>query len=981
LEPFYPMKDNNSNVLCYLCYDMCQEARHPYHEMEESISVDGNCQMLQYTVDLGGIPVSSITEGDNLIDSSYRGKMLFMGSNDYFVTDLGRTYINLTKGEKLQISSAGYTEPTLPELQGYKFKLLRTIQSNGKDAGVVIEIEKPDGTTVNATASKQAGASLGTDANGHQIQIQVFQVMGNEASIIAYDMSTQYKLENNKKKDGWIVSITSAKCNAVGIDDYGTTSDPVGNANKKYCLTKLTLTQQYSNNSYGIYLYYSSNNTLTNNTANLNKYAGICLLHSSNNTLTNNTANWNGYGIYILDNSNFNQILNNDISNNSNTGITISTCDFEGWVCPGGNSNNTIEENKILNNKIGIFSNASTSIINSNFVCGNKNLDFDSSDWGSSVGKNNTCDNADEWNDTGKTGCANLCTIPHEYILTSSLTMIHDLINYPGNGIIIGADNITLDCNGHEIRGYGMNYGIYLNNKSGITIKNCVISGFKKGIYLEYSSKDILTNNTVNSNNYGIYLNYSSNNTITNNTANNNNYGIYLQSSSNNIITNNTANNNNYGIYLQSSSNNIITNNTPNNIVDNNIAPLFLEPFYPMKVTNCNELCYLCYDICQEARHPDHEMEESISVDGNCQMLQYTVDLGGIPTASITEGYTLIDSEYRGKMLFMGSNDYFVNDLDKTYIVLAKGEKLQISSAGYVEPTLPQLQGYKFKLLRTIQSNGKDAGVVIEIEKPDGTTVNATASKQAGVSLGTDASGHQIQIQAYQVMGNEASIIAYDMATQYKLKNNEKKDGWIVSIASAKCNAVGIDDYGTTSDPVGNANKKYCLTKLTLTYSNRYGIYLYSSLNNTLTDNIANSNDYGIYIFGNSNFNEISNNEISNNRIGIFSNSSNSTINHNLVCGNMQWDFNSSDWQSSSGDNNTCNNPYGWNDTSMKNVGKIGCTNKCQIKKATDIFDVVEMLEHLSNAQDYTSYYDMDDDGQINLLDVFSLIERIVVYA
>ncbi len=263
---------------------------------------------------------------------------------------------------------------------------------------------------------------------------------------------------------------------------------------------------------------------------------------------------------------------------------------------------------------------------------------------------------------------------------------------------------------------------------------------------------------------------------------------------------------------------------------------------FPMKVKNCNELCYLCYDICQETSHPDHEMKESIIVDESkvkyyedglgCDSkaeslkmkldyaaLKYTVDLGGIPiTALTTSDNNLIDSNYRGKMLFMGSNDYYVNTLDKTpYITLAKGEKLQISSAGAVEPTLPQLQGYKFKLLKTIQSNGKDAGVVIEIEKPDGTTVQATASKQAGASLGTDAKGHQIQIQAYQVMGNEASIIAYDMSTQYKLEHNKKTtEGWRVTIDKTDCYKVGVADYGSYKDEVYKGTK-YCLTNLTLT--------------------------------------------------------------------------------------------------------------------------------------------------------------------
>ncbi|MCD6456837.1 MAG: right-handed parallel beta-helix repeat-containing protein [Methanophagales archaeon] len=47
-----------------------------------------------------------------------------------------------------------------------------------------------------------------------------------------------------------------------------------------------------SGNYFGIYLYQSSHNTLSNNTANLNTYYGITIRLSSNyNTLTNNTAN------------------------------------------------------------------------------------------------------------------------------------------------------------------------------------------------------------------------------------------------------------------------------------------------------------------------------------------------------------------------------------------------------------------------------------------------------------------------------------------------------------------------------------------------------------------------------------------------------------------------------------------------------------------------------------------------------------------
>jgi len=157
------------------------------------------------------------------------------------------------------------------------------------------------------------------------------------------------------------------------------------------------------------------NNTIMNNTITENT-VGILLHYSSNNNLiTNNTANNNYNGIYLYNNSNLNKILSNKILNNIEKGILMSNCNPWGW-CANGNSNNTIEDNEILNNKIGIFSTSSNSIINRNVVCGNTQLDFNSSDWLSSYGSNNTCDKSDGWNDTekGTTGCTYSCCVSYD---------------------------------------------------------------------------------------------------------------------------------------------------------------------------------------------------------------------------------------------------------------------------------------------------------------------------------------------------------------------------------------------------------------------------------------------------------------------------------------------------------------------------------------------------------------------------------------
>src|SRR5436190_11896920 len=43
--------------------------------------------------------------------------------------------------------------------------------------------------------------------------------------------------------------------------------------------------------------------------------------------------------------------------------------------------------------------------------------------------------------------------------ITTDATLHKDLVNCPNNGLVIGADNITLDLNGHTIDGDGKPFG------------------------------------------------------------------------------------------------------------------------------------------------------------------------------------------------------------------------------------------------------------------------------------------------------------------------------------------------------------------------------------------------------------------------------------------------------------------------------------------------------------------------------------------
>ena len=334
-----------------------------------------------------------------------------------------------------------------------------------------------------------------------------------------------------------------------------------------------------NNNGLGFYLDSSSSNILTSNIVNNNYDDGIRLRSSSSNNIIDNTVNSNSdSGIWLWNDPNFNEILNNEILNNGRAGITISDCAYWEEVCFRGNTDNTIQGNEISNNDYGIYSSKSTSTINSNIVCENTNSDFSSPDWQSSSGDNNFCDKTDGWNDTGKTGCAHSCpcycdscvncTIKLndpscEYVMLNTNILNHagDCIYNPANFV-----NKTFDCQGNTIDDTGSGFGIYLEAKSGNTIKNCVITDFEYGLYFNGSSHNNLTANLVKlNNNTGIHLHSSSHNNITNNQVyQNKGDGIHLYSSSyNNFLNNQIQYSEHDGLYFSSdSNNNNLTSNT-----------------------------------------------------------------------------------------------------------------------------------------------------------------------------------------------------------------------------------------------------------------------------------------------------------------------------------------------------------------------------------------------------------------------------------
>ena len=119
-----------------------------------------------------------------------------------------------------------------------------------------------------------------------------------------------------------------------------------------------------SGNYYGIHLYSSSDNTLSDNTASLNNLDGIVLdYHSNGNTLMNNTANSNGDDGIVLHSSSDCTLTSNIANSNNGDGIyldsssdNIITCNWiqnnteRGFYLYESSTNNNINYNNIIKN-------------------------------------------------------------------------------------------------------------------------------------------------------------------------------------------------------------------------------------------------------------------------------------------------------------------------------------------------------------------------------------------------------------------------------------------------------------------------------------------------------------------------------------------------------------------------------------------------------------------------------------------------------
>jgi parallel beta-helix repeat protein len=167
--------------------------------------------------------------------------------------------------------------------------------------------------------------------------------------------------------------------------------------------------------------------------------------------------------------------------------------------------------------------------------------------------------------------------------VSTSFVLANDL-TCPGDGIVVVADNVTVDLGGHTLTGPGMgpqtwplpqldSVGVRVGEHTGVTIRNGKTTAFSTGIYFNGMTSSSIEGVTTLRNRFGFYIHASQKITVKDSDVEFNIYGLHLQNSDdcvlvNNLLARQTYNSpGGYGLYLYASSRNRVTDNT----IDSNI--------------------------------------------------------------------------------------------------------------------------------------------------------------------------------------------------------------------------------------------------------------------------------------------------------------------------------------------------------------------------------------------------------------------------
>lgn len=358
-----------------------------------------------------------------------------------------------------------------------------------------------------------------------------------------------------------------------------------------------------------------------------------------------------GYG--IATNS---TVENNVILNNTGSGIYVT----QGYT--------TIMDNLVRGSKNGtnvtgnglLVDGGRVTFLYNNTCCDNEGSDIVNHGF-ASYGDDNTCDTTDNYDDEGTRGCNFYCRGVNGICVGATRNFsCGDIVTErcafnrsmscrgcAGDGLIIGASDITIDGAGYALTGDGDFTGIKIfGNHNDVTIQNLQVEDFSTGIEIRNVRGNTIENCTVRTNCL-TGINFSANNgTVRNNMIYDNvGPGILIGGANSTFENNTVARNKNgtllgYGVYFSSEAkgNNI----TANAIGDNEVMDIYNDDGASNFEDSDNNTCDTTYNygdvrMQEEKKYrctypwtpPDliisNKFEEWVDKGSACYSVTYTV--------------------------------------------------------------------------------------------------------------------------------------------------------------------------------------------------------------------------------------------------------------------------------------------------------------------------------------------------------------------
>ena len=152
-------------------------------------------------------------------------------------------------------------------------------------------------------------------------------------------------------------------------------------------------------------------------------------------------------------------------------------------------------------------------------------------------------------------------------VLTEDVVLDADLVDCPGDGLVVGADGIRIELAGHEIDGAltTRSVGIRNEGRDGVRIEDGVVQGFERGLLLaEGADRNLLRKLEVRGNSFhGIEVSASDDTVVERSTiSGNEGFGIFLEAAAGSRIARNRTLDNAGGVVLSNSNGNQAERNT-----------------------------------------------------------------------------------------------------------------------------------------------------------------------------------------------------------------------------------------------------------------------------------------------------------------------------------------------------------------------------------------------------------------------------------